>query len=191
MFNIEPTSPATTSTYAPSLGQKGGNTASSRQSRLPVQAEHGAPGVDTRIQTRNVAAMFDNPLRTPEHQQSNVDDDVEAGNLPNEVMAGNEIHDSDSESQSVIAVPAAEHTQPPATPAAAGLRRGASRALMGSIPAIAGIALMIEGSKEDNDAMLWSGLVLTASTGAYLTRLAIDNLVDCVMACCGDGSAAQ
>lgn len=200
MVKIKPAPLVTTSTSAQSPSLTGGNAAASRQGRLQVLAGHGTPDGGTRIQSRNVSPLHDNPVLTPVHKQPNpittptFDDDLEAGTQPNEVP------ESDSESRSVLPFtsalpqhhqPAAEPEQPPAMPAAEGLRRVATRAVMGSIPAIVGSVLIFNGSQEDNDAMTWGGVALVACTGAYLTGMVIDKLVDRVMACCGTGSAAQ
>lgn len=178
------------------------NMAAPSHRRQIVQAEHGMPEGGTRIDARNASALYANPVLTPVQTQPNViptpdfddDDDVEAGRQPNEVP------ESDSESHSVLPPtaespplhqPAAGPVQPPVAPAPEGLRRIAMKTVMGSIPVVAGIALMIEGRNEENDAMLVGGAALVGGTGAYLAGVVIDKLVDCVTAWCGGGAAAQ
>lgn len=162
------------------------NTVTPSPSHQQVHASQGASGGGMRIDVRSVSPMRQNPLDTPVSMQPNVVPEPEFdAEAQADVFAPGTPDHSDSESRSVIPVEAApqQQTEPPS-----GVRRVATKALMGSLPVIAGIALMIDGSSKDDDAELAAGAALLAGT---LAGMAIDGLVDRVMAWCGCGATAS
>lgn len=188
MFKIKPAPPEATGprlAWGPGPSLPGSaNTATPSPSHQQVHAGQGASKGGTRIDVRTVSPLHHNPVLTPVSMQSNVipvpDFDAEA---QAEALAPTAQDHSDSESRSVLPVDAA-----PQQPEPSGLRRVATKALMGSLPVIAGIALMVDGNKEDDDAELAAGAALLAGT---LAGMAIDSLVDRVMAWCGGGATAS
>lgn len=189
MFKIKPVTPEVTVTRLawPDPALTGSpNTATSSTSYQQVHASQGAStGGGTRIDGRTVSPLHLNPVLTPMSVRPNV---IPGPDVDAEAQAGAPVtptqEHSDSESRSVLPVDAA----PPQPEPEPSRLHCAVKGLIVSLPLTAAIALMVDGSKQDDDAELAAGAALL--TG-ILAGMAINSLVDCVKAWCGGGATAS